>query len=311
MDFSTVSDPQTRAYLERLAAEPAPPPATIAEARQAMLDSALERSGPPEPVAAVRDVVLDGSGGPLPARVYAPTSEPAPGVCLYLHGGGFVVGSVEVYDAPCRRLANRSGWVVVSVDYRLAPEHPFPAAVEDADAALRWVAEQRAELGAPDGRLAVAGDSAGGALAAVAARHARDAGLGVDLQVLVYPVTDAACDSPSYGHYGRGYDLDAEDMRRDWERYLAGADPAHPDASPLRATDLAGLAPALVVLAELDPLHDEGLAYAGRLRDAGVDVAVRDYAGQIHGFFRASALFDRADDALDDVAAALRGVAAR
>jgi len=311
VDFSAVSDPQTRAYLERLAADTSPKPATVAEARQAMLDTALERSGPPEPVAAVRDVVIDGPGGPLPARVYAPTAAPAPGVCLYLHGGGFVVGSVEVYDSPCRRLANRTGWVVVSVDYRLAPEHPFPAAVEDADAALAWVAERRAELGAPDGLLAVAGDSAGGALAAVAARHARDAGLDLSLQVLIYPVTDAACDSPSYGHYGRGYDLDAEDMRRDWERYLAGADPAHPDASPLRAPDLAGVAPALVILAELDPLHDEGLAYAGRLRDAGVDVAVRDYAGQIHGFFRASALFDRADDALDDIATALKGIAGR
>jgi acetyl esterase len=222
---------------------------------------------------------------------------------VYLHGGGWVVGSIESHDPVCRRLAARTPCVVVSVDYRLAPEHPFPAGLEDAWAATEWVAAHAAELGAD--RVAVGGDSAGGNLAAVVALRARDRGLPLALQVLIYPVIDADLDSPGYREHGEGVNLTRAKMAWYWERYLAGADGFAPEASPLRAADLAGVAPALVQTAEHDPLVHEGEAYAHALEAAGVPVALTRYDGQIHGFVRLAALCPRAFDAFAEIQAAL------
>jgi acetyl esterase len=234
-----------------------------------------------------------------------------PGI-VYFHGGGFVIGNLDSHDGTCRALANASGCAVVSVDYRLAPEHRFPAAPEDCYAALRFVAERGAELGIDARRLAVAGDSAGGNLAAVTALLARERrGPDVRFQLLVYPVADHAFDTPSYRDNAEGYFLSAAMMRWFWGHYLErpeqGDDPL---ASPLRAKDLAGLPPALVITAEYDPLRDEGEAYAARLKQAGVAAELLRYDGQIHGFF---SLFDALDDgraAVERAGAALRAALA-
>jgi acetyl esterase len=215
--------------------------------------------------------VEDGSLGGVPARFYEP--EDAVGTVAYLHGGGWVMGELNSVDAVCRALANASGARVASIAYRLAPEHPFPAAVEDALAAVR----------ALDGDLVVAGDSAGGNLAAVVARKHRGP---IKLQLLVYPVTDAGVNTPSYAEFSERFGLTAAAMHRFWDLYLAGADGLQADASVLRATDLSGVAPAYVVLASHDVLRDEGEAYAGALSRAGVPVTVKRWEGTVHGFWR-------------------------
>jgi acetyl esterase len=206
-------------------------------------------------------------------RSYAP--EGARGTVAYFHGGGWMLGNLDSVDAVCRALAVAAGARVVSVDYRLAPEHRYPAALEDALAVTR-------ALEAP---LAVAGDSAGANLAAIVARHERER---VGAQLLVYPVTDAGVNTPSFREFGDGFGLTAAAMRRFWDLYLDGADGLQPDASPLRAQpdDLAGLPPAYVLTAECDVLRDEGEAYAHNLRDAGVEVTLRRLPGAVHGFWR-------------------------
>ncbi len=193
---------------------------------------------------------------------------------VWLHGGGWMVGSPDSRDALCRRLSNRAG-CVVSVHYRLAPEHPFPAAVDDALAVVGWVTDHAGEISGDATRLTVGGDSSGASITTAVARRQRD----LRLQVLVYPATDAAMGAPSHERYATGYCLERDEMRASWDSYLAVADPADPDASPLRADDLAGVAPAFVLVAGFDPLHDEGVAYAGRLRAAGVLIEL-DAAGE-------------------------------
>jgi acetyl esterase len=231
--------------------------------------------------------------------VYRPAAGELPGL-VYYHGGGWVVGSLVSHDPLCRTLAARSGCAVIAVDYRLAPEHPYPAAVEDAWAAMKWAAE-RFSL------LAVAGDSAGGQLAASIALRARDADLPLALQVLIYPATNCGFDTRSYRDNTEGPALTAAQMRWYWAQYVQDAARAdEPDCSPLRAHELARLPPALVLSAEYDPLRDEGEAYARRLDEAGVAVTLRRYEGLIHGFIRMPALITRADGAIDDVAAAVR-----
>jgi acetyl esterase len=275
----------------------------LAEFREGFESEAAEAWGEIDDVAEIVDADLDG----VPARIYRPMSDEMLPAVVYTHGGGWVVGSVESYDAFCRTLAARAPAVVVSVDYRLAPEHRFPAALEDAWNATRWVAEHAAGLGADPQRLVVAGDSAGGNLAAVVARRARDAGIPLALQVLVYPVTDANLDSSGYARLGEGLNLSRAKMAWYWECYLGDADPRHPDASPLRADDLAGIAPALVQTAEYDPLGDEGAAYAQRMREAGVPVTSTHYAGQIHGFLRLrSYCGEQVDDAIGEIVSAVR-----
>ncbi len=300
-------DPDARAYLDRLAATGVPPVTELspAEARRNTEAAAPGLFGPVEPVGAVVDRTLP---GPVGVRVYEPAGQGRDrGVLVFFHGGGWVTGSLDSHDGVCRALAAATPCVVVAVDYRLAPEHRFPAAVEDAWAATAWVAEHAASLGADPARIAVGGDSAGGTLAAVVALRARDRGLRLALQLLVYPVCDAACDTPSYRDCAEGYGLTAAAMRWYWQQYLGpDGDPADPEASPLRASALAGAAPALVLTAEHDPLRDEGQAYAARLREAGVPVTLARYDGLIHGFYRMPAAIGRARNALAASAAALR-----
>ena len=300
-------DSDARAHLERLAALGVPPvnELTPAEARLAAEATAADLFGPTDPVGTVVDQAIP---GPVRTRVYRPAGdEQGLGVLVYFHGGGWVVGSLDTHDGVCRALAARTPCVVLAVDYRLAPEHQFPTAVDDAWAATAWVAEHAASIGGDPDRIAVGGDSAGGNLAAVVALRARDHGLSLRLQLLVYPVTEAAFDTPSYREFASGYLLTRDAMRWYWEQYLGSdGDGDDPEASPLKASDLTGLAPAHVITVELDPLLDEGEAYAGRLRDAGVRTTTLRGAGLIHGCYRMPGVIPRANELLDSSAQALR-----
>jgi acetyl esterase len=263
---------------------------------------------PPE-VATIEDRVIPGPEGEIPVRIYAPDAPAPRPVIAFFHGGGFVICSVATHDGLARRLANAAGAVVVSVEYRLAPEARCPAAAQDCYAATQWIHEHAADLGADPDRLVVTGDSAGGNLAAVVALMAREqGGPPIRQQVLVYPVIDAACDAPSYTENAEGYFLEATGMRWFWDHYLGpDGDGAHHHASPIRAGDLSGLPPAVVITAEFDPLRDEGEAYAEALQAAGVPVTVRRYDGMIHGFVSMPMLFPEARDALTLIVDALQG----
>ena len=298
-------DPQVEQYLERLKALGVPPiqELTPAQARANFAASIDPLFGPVDSVSSVEDRETDDG---VPVRIYRPddSTEPSPAL-VFFHGGGWVVGSIETHDGITRALANRSGCVVVSVEYRVAPEHRFPAAIDDAWSATRWVLSNAAELGIDPARLAVGGDSSGGNLAAAVALRARDADIPLALQLLVYPVLDRSFSTGSYAEFAEGFSLTQAGMRWYWSHYLGEADGADRDASPARETDLTGLAPAFVATAELDPLRDEGEAYARRLEDAGVPTAHVRYDGMIHGFLRMPAAIDRAADALDDLSAVL------
>ncbi|MBM3769976.1 MAG: alpha/beta hydrolase [Acidimicrobiia bacterium] len=267
-------------------------------------------SGDPEPVAEVVDLTIPGPGGPLPARVYTPTGAAGGRLpCLvYYHGGGWVFGDIEGVDAINRAVANRAGCKVLSIEYRLAPEHKFPAPLDDCYAALTWVAANGPQVGVDTTRLAVGGDSAGGNLAAAVTLRARDErGPALRYQVLVYPVTDHDFGTVSYRENGDNYLLTRDMMQWFWNHYLSDAAEGHQAlASPLKAGSLAGLPPALVITAEFDPLRDEGEAYAARLKDAGVRVRQKRFAGQIHGFWQMVGVFPTALEAAGDVAADLK-----
>jgi acetyl esterase len=283
----------------------------VPETRQAFAGIAAF-GGPPEPLAKVELRRIPGPSGEIPLRIYTPEGTgPFPGI-VYFHGGGWVIGTLDTHDGVCRQLAKRSGAVVVSVDYRLAPEHKFPAAPEDCYAATLWVAENAAKIGADARRLAVGGDSAGGNLAAVVSLMARDrAQPKIAFQLLIYPVTDYSYDTASYRENADGYLLTKDSMVWFWNHYLRSAgDGAQPYASPLRARDLKGLPPAMVVTTEFDPLRDEGEAYAERLRQAGVPVKLKRYDGLIHGFFMMTGFFPHALQAVDEAAAEIRALKA-
>ncbi|MFV8052335.1 alpha/beta hydrolase [Mycobacterium sp. 48b] len=246
-------------------------------------------SGRGPEVAAVRNLKLEGGdGGKFRVRVLVPDGE-SRSVIVYFHGGGWVIGDIDLqYDHVARHLANLTNSTVVLVNYRKAPEHPFPTAIEDSWIGLCWAAEHSAEFASSDVPLIVAGDSAGGNIAAVLARWARDRqGPRIDYQALIYPVTDCDFDRPSYVAPENQLMVSRDTMIWFWAHYLPDrAARAHPDASPLRAPSLAGLPPALVYVAEYDPLHDEGVAYATALADAGVRVTLEEAAGQLHGYFQ-------------------------
>jgi acetyl esterase len=266
---------------------------------------------PRAPMVRVEDVqipVAEVGGHRCTARLYASSHEVLP-VLLYLHGGGFVIGSIETHDSLCRQLALRSGMAVLSLDYRLAPEHRFPLAVEDSFGALRWLAEGGAgQLGLNGTRLAVGGDSAGGTLAAVCALMARDAGLPLGLQVLITPGTTAHCDTRSHEVFANGYLLDGASIRWFFDQYIDSAHREDWRFAPLLAPDLEGVAPASVVLAECDPLVDEGLAYADRLRAAGVSVSLELFRGVTHDFIKLGRAIPEALQAQEAIASHMKEV---
>jgi acetyl esterase len=301
-------DRQTRLVIDELmdAGYPGFAAMTVAEARQTLVDlRAL--AGPPEPIQTT-DARIDVPGGSVRLRVYTPAGEALFPAVVYFHGGGFVCGGLDTIDAPLRALANRAGCAIVSVGYRLAPEHRFPTAHEDAYAATEWVAANAEGISVDADRIAVAGDSCGGNLATSVAILARDRG-GPDLafQVLIYPMLDPACDSPSQREFGEGFLVTRADLRWFWRHYLPTSDAAtDPHAAPLLADRLEGLPAALVLTAEYDPLRDEGEAYASRLAAAGVPVQARRYDGLIHACFQMGGVIDRSRSLIDDVARSLR-----
>ena len=302
-------DPQGQKLLDLIAESGAPPltQQTPEEARQGpRLFAEMMGKGPE--VASVRDIEIPGPAGAIPARVYEPVADP-PGTVVYYHGGGWVIGGLDEWDHAVRILANASGARVVHIDYRLAPEHPFPAAVEDAVAGTAWVAQELAG-GRP---LVVAGDSAGGNLATVVARKARDAGgPAIALQVLIYPAVDT---DPERQHYAKYRDtkfiLNAPDMQWFFNHYMPNpADRTNPDVAPLRAESLEGLPPAYIVLAGHDPLLEEGLEYGQRLEESGVPVTTVRHDDQIHAFFTLPNLIEAGNRALVECGAFIKAALA-
>ena len=280
-----------------------------AEARRQMLDLAP----PVDPLLSVKRVVdrsIPGPEGEIPLRLYYPAGDPPFATLVYFHGGGWVIGDLDTHHGFCHALAKTSGCLIVAVDYRLAPEHRYPAAVEDAYAATNWVAQNSDAIQADPIRLAVGGDSAGGHLAAVVALMARDRrGPRIDLQILIYPITDCSFNTPSYIENKEGYMLTRDLMKWFWNHFIEDENQANdPYVSPLRADNLSDLPPALIVTAEYDPLRDEGEAYGKKLQEAGANVTLSRYPGMIHAFIRMTALVDKANEALDEVAGKLREV---
>jgi acetyl esterase len=265
--------------------------------------------GGPAPVGEIVDRTIAGPAGRLRVRLYRPASSVArllPTI-LYYHGGGWVIGSLEGYDLPCRFFCAHTGCAVVAVDYRLAPEHKFPAAVDDAVASFRWLAEHAVELGIDPARIVVAGDSAGGTLATVVSQLVRGEPRTPCLQWLIYPATDLAAEMPSHSSCANGFLLTQDDMRWFSAQYLNDpGEVADPRVSPLKAADLSGLPPALIFTAGFDPLRDEGQAYADRLAAAGVKTIHREFDSLIHGFVGMRGALQAAARAMDDMVAGLR-----
>jgi acetyl esterase len=304
-----VLDPEIQPIVDLMESAPGPPGhlIPIEQARANHDRETAVMSGPGEEVAEVRDITVPGPDGPIPVRIVRPAGEGPLPLVAYAHGGGWAIGSIDGFDPLCRALANASGAVIASIGYRLAPEHRFPAGLEDVRAAVRGLAETAPSLGADPARMAIAGDSAGGNLATVTARRLRDeGGSPLRFQALVYPVCDSALDTASYRTSGEGFGLSALAMRRYWDLYLDGADGRQPDASPLRADDLSGLPPAFVLTVRDDVLRDEGEAYARALEAAGVPVTLRRYDGAVHGFFRWLAKSRLSRRAVAEVGEALR-----
>lgn len=299
-------DPQAQAMLHAMSAMPPIDWSRITapELRAAMASASF---APGDAVASVEDRRIPGPGGDIGLRIYRPQADAALPVTLFFHGGGFVLCDLDSHDNLCRGLARRAECIVVSVDYRRAPETKFPGAVEDACVALDWARAQAASFGGDPTRLAVAGDSAGGNLAAAAAQHARSEGLALRHQLLLYPITDCGMQTASYREFADGYYLSAAMMRWFLAQYLPDAQSADdPRASPLRSRELGELAPATIFTVGYDPLRDEGEAYAQALAAAGVTTTLRRWPGQIHGFLSMLGMIDEADRALWAAADALR-----
>ena len=298
--------PQVAAHLAQLAAMN-PPPIEALSPEQVRVGFGMQlkmTAGPAAPLPVVRDLAIPGPGGAIKARLYRPSADGVLAGLVFFHGGGWVIGDLDSHDDLCRDLAAQAHCAVLAVDYRLAPEHRFPAAADDAIAATRWASEHAAELGIDPTRLAVGGDSAGGNLAAVSALAARDAGIPLAAQLLIYPVTDMAhLEGESYTACGEGYGLTAAAMAWFRDHYLADAAAAQDwRVSPLLASDLSRLPPALVVTAEFDVLRSEGEAYARRLAEAGVPTELARYDGMIHGFVSMAGVLDVGRQARADMA---------
>lgn len=309
-------DPQTQMILDLVnAAAPAEPVAPTPEtSREAY--RGLAATLPPGPAVTVEERTIPGPAGEIPVRIYTPEGDGALPALVFLHGGGWTIGDLDTHDHPARTLCAEAGIVVVSVDYRLAPEHPFPAALDDAWAALEWVAAHGSEIGVDPSRLAVGGDSAGGNLAAVLSLMARDnGGPALRLQLLVYPAVDMRADNEeryeSLTENAEGYILTLATMRWFGDNYLPDA-AARDDwrVSPLLADDHSGLPPALVITAEFDPLRDEGAAYAEVLHDAGVPVTHSLYEGTVHTMYQLAPFIPAGAEALTESAEALRAALA-
>ncbi|HZU91771.1 MAG TPA: alpha/beta hydrolase [Stellaceae bacterium] len=303
-------DPQIRALLDKGAGVPATHTLPVAAAR-AQYEARIALMAPAADIAGVREETIDGPGGPLRIRLYTPHGTGHFPLLVFFHGSGFVLCSLDTHDGMCRNLCAGARCLVASVDYRLAPEHKFPAGIEDCLRATRWAAAHAAALNADATHIAVAGDSAGGNMAAVTALRVRDEGGPVLCgQLLLYPVTDYHTPgTPSYEQNAEGYGLTRDTMKWFWAHYLNDAsEGAHPHAAPLRAPDLSGLPPALVVTAEYDPLRDEGEAYAEKLKAAGVPTTLRRYDGVNHGFMFWVGVVAKAGAAMDEACAWLRGV---
>jgi acetyl esterase len=308
-ETATALDPQAKAVIDLVIKSGRPPYHQLSpkDARQMFRDTRPASTPPAPEIGAVQELSADG----VPIRVYRPKGVPpstALPVLVYFHGGGWVIGDLETHDVLCRQLTAGAGITVVAVDYRLAPEHKFPAAIDDAWVATRWVFAHARELGVDPSRLAVGGDSAGANLAAVVAILARDAGgPAIALQMLNYPVTDLGAESKSYGDFAEGFMLTRDSMRWFADHYLRSKDDAQDwRVSPLRAASLAGVAPALVITAGFDPLRDEGDAYAQKLREAGVRVDHSCYGGMVHGFVPMGKLIDTGNRGVEQIAASLR-----
>jgi acetyl esterase/lipase len=302
-------DPQAKAHLEQMAVLNMPALSSLAPVtiRQFIAaQTATAEVG--EQVAKVENRTIPGPAGEIPVRIYTPEGHGPFPVLVFFHGGGWVICNLDTHDDQCRRLTNGAGCVVVSVDYRLAPEHKFPAAPLDCYAATQWVAEHAAEINGDASRIAIGGDSAGGNLAAVVAQMARDQdGPKLVFQLMIYPATDFTAKNVSKKENGTGYGLTSEDM--DWFKghYLRNEEDAtNPLASPMLATKLSALPPALVITAEYDPLRDEGELYGQRLQAAGIPVTMRRYPGMLHGFFSMAQTMDQAKKAIRETSETLR-----
>jgi acetyl esterase len=280
---------------------------TVEQAREVFVAFKGMQAEPP-PIARTEDRTIAGPRGDIPIRIYTPEGESPMPIMVYYHGGGWVLGSIDIADKPVRQLAQTTRSVVVSVEYRMAPEDKFPAPVEDCYAATVWTAEHAAELGGDPERLVVIGDSAGGNLAAAVTLCARESGgPQIAYQVLIYPVTDYDFDRPSCIENGEGYLLTRQGMRWFWGHYLNdAAEGADWRASPMRAADMSNLPPALVVTCEYDPLRDDGQAYAQRLRDAGVAVKEHRFDGMIHGFLTMTAVLPHGQELMEEIATELQ-----
>ena len=301
-------DPQVAQWRARRLADQVPPlyTQTLAEARAADVADILAGGGDPEPVAELTDRELPGPDGNLAIRIYRPGAGVRP-VLVYFFGGGWTLGQIDTCDGICRRLANLVGCVVIAAGYRLAPEHKFPAAVQDCLSAVRWVAEQAEQLSVDPERIAVGGDSAGGNLAAVVALLARQDGPPLCAQLLVYPNTLYGSDTPSMRENDDPAMFNRRSVQWYWQHYLSAPDDGRdPRASPLLAQDHCGLPPTLVITAEYDPLRDEAELYAEQLRSAGVKVESSRYDGMMHGFFTMSGVLDGGRRAVAEAAGFLR-----
>jgi acetyl esterase len=302
-------DPQVRAILDQMASLPPFESLSVEDARKQTIERTAAGKLPTLPVAAVANRVIAGPAGDLPVRIYTPNGTGPFPLMVFFHGSGFVVCNLDTHDGTCRNLCGAGGCVVVSVDYRLAPENKFPAGPDDCYAATKWAHAHARELNADPSHIVIAGDSAGGNLVAVVALMVRDkGGPGLCGQLMIYPVTDYYTPGhPSYVENAEGYGLSAAGMRWFWGHYLTSAAEAdNPYVSPLRAANLRGLPPALIITAEYDVLRDEGERYGKRLAEAGVHTKVTRYDGMHHGFFQMYGIVEKAKTALNEAAAWLK-----